>query len=138
MKWDMEFIVPYPRILTGKKKGQLLTLNTLPYFYRYGVTKHKNAFKNELCEWYIPKCETEPNQWAEIHMTILRNTKRKMDSDNIALVLKWAQDVLVQQAYLIDDDKNRVVLEPTQLGVKGVETSIKVQVKFHKGEKDDS
>jgi hypothetical protein len=132
MEWDMNFIVPYPRILAGKKKGQLITLNTLPYFYRYGITKQKNAFKNELKEWFIPEYNGDKFRCATIQITILRNSKKKFDASNAALVLKWMEDTLVEQGYLTDDDQNRIVSEPTRLGVEGIETAIEVKIKFHK------
>ena len=131
MEWGIDIIVPFPKIQSGKRKGQLATLNKLPYFYRYGITKLKNEFKDMMKNWYIPEHTGKKYRWAEIHYTILRENKRKIDSDSNAIWTKYVQDVLVEQGYLIDDDQCRVVLEPTLLGQKCMETCIKIQVKFY-------
>ena len=133
MEWDIEITVPAPKIGKGKKKTQYATANNLPYFYRYGVTRIKTEFKNNVKKWYIQKSLEPPSKSAEIHYTILRNTNRKMDSDAFAATAcKWLQDLLVELKYIKDDDNCKVILNPTKLGVEGVETSILMQVKLIK------
>ena len=130
MEWDIEFSVPFPKIPSGKYKGQLATMNRLPLFHRYGITKIKQEFKQLLEEWYIKKNTEIKYKKAEIHFTIQRNSNRKIDSDSMSYMVKYVIDTLVHQKFLEDDDQCRITLEPTQLGIEGVETSILVQVKF--------
>jgi hypothetical protein len=62
---------------------------------------------------------------------------KKLDSDAQCLMTKYIIDSLVDQDWLLDDDRTKITLEPTALGVGELETAILVQVKF-KGEIDDT
>ena len=83
-------------------------------------------------DWFIQESDDNPYRWAEIHFTILRTNGRKMDPDSLgASTYKWSIDLLTEQGFLIDDDKCRIVLNPTLFHQKGnVETSVRMQVKF--------
>jgi hypothetical protein len=137
MQWDIEFTVPFPRIPAGKHKGSLCTMNQMPYYYRYQITKIKQEFKSLLQEWYIQPNNGNKYREADIHFTIQRNNMKKLDSDAQCLMTKYIIDSLVDQDWLLDDDRTKITLEPTQLGVGELETAILVQVNF-KGEIDDT
>ena len=137
-EYDIEFVVPAPKIGTGKHKAKYATVNYLPLWYRWSVTRIKNKFKEDIREWYLEPHNATPHYSADIHYRILRNNYIKIDGDAFVLVYKWLQDLLVELKYIKDDDHCRVVLEPTNFGVKGVETSIKVQIKFIKEEPNEN
>ena len=127
--YKIEFIFTPPTF--GKKK-ELCSLNNLSRWYRFAKTKIKQEFKTELGEWFLPQWEDNPYSKAEIEYTILRKDGKKLDSDNLTIIYKWVQDFLVEQEYMIDDDKIRVVLNPTQLYVEGsVETSVRIVIKLY-------
>ena len=100
-------------------------------WYRFHKTKIKNEFKLTLGEWFLPLWEDNPYTKAEISYTILRKDGKKLDSDNLTIVYKWLQDLIVEQNYLVDDDNVKVTLNPTQLNVEGeIETSVLVEIKL--------
>jgi len=111
------------------KKNQLATLNNISKWWKFAQTKMKHKFKTDLSEWSIPIWNDNPFTKAEIEYTILRKDGKKIDSDNLAFPYKWLQDLLVENGYLVDDDKIKVVLNPTELYVSGsIETSVKVKI----------
>lgn len=128
---DISFIAP--KIGAGKFKNQYATTNTIPNWYRYYKPKISQAFKTMLREWYLPDAEGKPFSAGTVTFKIKRNTKRKMDPDAFgASAFKWAIDVLVEQGYLSDDDKVRIVLEPTELAcADSSETIIHMTVEFY-------
>ncbi len=123
----LQFRIPVPKIGAGKKKNQLATINTLPYWYRYRKTIIKNEFKNRLLEWYIGKSNIMMESF-KIEFSIIRNNKRKLDSDSIIMPIKWIIDVLVQQGYAKDDDKVKIVIIPSVVDLEQLETLIDVKV----------
>ena len=113
----------------GKRKPTFATLNNVTRWWGFAQTKMKQEFKTELTEWSLPPWDDNPFTKAEIEYTILRKDGYKLDSDNFAFAYKWLQDTLVENGYLLDDDKVKVVLNPTQLHVEGsVETSVRVAI----------
>lgn len=128
---DITFIAP--KIGAGRFKNQYATTNTIPNWYRYYKPKISQAFKLMLKEWYLPEYDNEAFECATVTFKIKRNFKRKMDPDAFgASAFKWAIDMLVEQKYLIDDDKVRIILEPTELGcVDTSETVIHMTVDFY-------
>ena len=115
----------------GIRKPELVTLNNVTRWWKFAKTKIKDEFKAEISEWNLPEWDDNPFTKAEIEYTILRKDGYKLDSDNLAFTYKWLQDVLVENCYLVDDDKIKVVLNPTQLHVEGnVETSVRVAITF--------
>ena len=123
----IEFIFVPPCF--GIRKPELITLNNVTKWWKFAKTKIKDEFKAELSDWSLPTWEENPYTAAEIEYTILRNNGFKLDSDNLAFPYKWLQDLLVENGYMVDDDKIRVVLNPTQLHVEGsVETSVRVTI----------
>ncbi len=127
---DITFIGP--KIGGGRLKNSLATNNNVPSWYRYYKKKIKDEFKTMLSEWYLPKAE-QMHERAEVTFTILRNNNKKMDPDAFGIsAYKWAIDALVEQGYLRDDDKIRIILEPTKLGQKDMsETVINMKVVFY-------
>lgn len=82
-----------------------------------------------IMEWYLPEYTEDAYSGAEITYRILRNNRKKIDGDALAFTYKWFQDVLTENGYILDDDKCRVILEPTKLGQKSeIETQVQVQI----------
>jgi len=126
----MNFVFVPPSF--GIKNPQLITLNNVTKWWKFAKTKLKAEFKNELSEWSLPPWEDNPYTKAEIEYTIRRKDGKKIDSDNLAFPYKWLQDLMVENNYLVDDDKIKVVLNPTQLHVEGnVETSVCVTITLY-------
>ena len=126
--YDLSFVFVPPSF--GKKK-ELCTLNNMSRWYRFSKTKIKAEFKAMINEWYIPRNTGNPYKSAYVKYTILRKDGRKIDSDNLTIIYKWLQDLLVENDYLVDDDQVMVLLNPTVLNVNGnVETSVQVNIKF--------
>jgi len=127
MEEQIDFIFVPPSF--GIRKPALATLNNVSKWWGFAQTKMKQSFKAELQDWSLPIWEENPYTEAHIEYTILRSNGFKLDSDNLAFSYKWLQDLLVENGYLVDDDKIRVVLNPTQLHVEGnVETSVRVAI----------
>jgi hypothetical protein len=134
---ELSFIMPFPKIGSGKHANAYATMNRIGTFYRWGKTKIKNQLQDMLKEWYVPQWEDKPFRHAVITYQILRDSKRKIDPDASAWICKYINDVLVQQGYLVDDDRIRIIYEPPRYGIDGVETSLSVHVKFSLQEKDN-
>jgi len=116
----------------GTKNPQLVTLNNVTKWWKFAKTKLKAEFKADLSDWSLPPWEDNPYTKAEIEYTIRRKDGKKIDSDNLAFPYKWLQDLLVENEYLVDDDKIRVVLNPTQLHVEGsIETSVACNITLY-------
>ena len=125
----IEFIFTPP---TFGKKNELCSLNNISKWFRFAKTKLKAEFKNNLMEWSLPEWEDNPYTKAKIEYTIRRKDGRKIDSDNLVIVYKWLQDLMVEQNYMIDDDHVKVTLHPTQLHVEGeIETSVHVTIHLY-------
>jgi len=133
-EWDIDIVFAPAMLRYKKKSDEVASTNNLSRWWKQNKTKIKNCFQDELKEWYIPEYKGEPYRWAEIHFTILRTNKRKMDSDSLGpSTYKWAIDLLTKQGYIVDDDQCRVIMHPTELDVPGtIETSVRMQVKLKK------
>ena len=127
----LEFIFTPPSF--GIRKPELATLNNVTKWWGFAQTKMKQEFKAVLTDWSLPTVEDDnPYLKAEIEYTILRKNGIKIDSDNLAFSYKWLQDLLVENGYMVDDDKIRVVLNPTRLRVEGnIETSVHVTIRLY-------
>ena len=130
--FDITVMFP-PAMLRRKKKESILCLtNNISLWWRYSKTKIKSEFKDMLIQWYLPEWQDNPYERAEIHFTVLRANGKKLDADSMApSTFKWAMDTLVEQGYLVDDDKVKIVLHPTRLNQENqLETMVKMQVKL--------
>ncbi len=129
MEEKIEFIFTPP---TFGKKNELCSLNNISKWFRFAKTKLKAEFKNNLMEWSLPEWEDNPYTKAKIEYTIRRKDGKKLDSDNLVIIYKWLQDLMVEQNYLVDDDQVKVTLHPTQLHVEGeIETSVHVTIHLY-------
>ncbi len=132
MPWDID-VVFVPAMMGYKRKSdEIASTNNLSKWWKQSKTRIKNEFQNHLKEWVLPTYMDNPYRWAEIHFTILRTNGKGIDSDALGpSTYKWAIDVLTHQGYIIDDDKCRVVLNPTELHVPGlIETQVRMQIKL--------
>jgi len=131
-KYDLDFIFVPAKIGSGKKKDVLCSNNNIPLWYRFAKTKIKNTFKKDIMDWFMPKHEDNPYISSDIRFTIHRPDNKKIDSDAFGISsYKWIIDTLVEQGYLVDDDKCKIILEPTILSSDGqIETSVRMEVKF--------
>jgi len=129
---DLDFIFVPAKIGFGKDKDVLCTNNNIPLWYRYNKTKIKNTFKDHVTQWLLPEHIDNPYITAEIRFTIHRPDNRKIDADAFGVSsYKWIIDILVEQSYLIDDDKCKIILEPAVLSHGSVETVVRMEVKFN-------
>jgi hypothetical protein len=128
MKQILEFTIPFPKIPAGKRKGQLVTLNSAPYWYRYQKTKIKNGVKTRLTDWLVPKYNGEPHREGRIEFRLYRPSKKRLDADAGSFVNKWIIDTIVEQGYFVDDDRITLVLHPVVIEEDRVETDIEVKV----------
>lgn len=126
----LELTFSPPKIGVGKSKNQYATNNNIPTWYRFQKTKIKNAFKESLREWYVPATNHKFDR-ATITFQILRDSSRKIDADAFGVsAYKWFIDLLVEQGWLKDDDKVRVIQEPVVLNASSNETQIFCKVEF--------
>ena len=123
----IEFIFTPP---TFGKKNDLCTMNTYSRWGRFAKTKIKHEFQTLITEWCLPEWEDNPYLSAEIEYTILRRNGKNIDSDALCgFTYKILQDMLVLNSYLVDDNKVKVIMNPTLLHVEGaVETSVRVEI----------
>lgn len=110
----LRFTIYAPKIGKGKYKNQLATVNNIPVWFRYYKTKIKKDFIETLGDWHVPKSDLMLEE-ADIEFTLLRNSKRKLDADALTVVYKWTIDYIVKQGWLKDDDKLRIIMNPTQI-----------------------
>ena len=130
--FDITVMFP-PAMLNRKKKESILCLtNNISLWWKHSKTRIKNEFKDILKQWYLPEWQDNPYERAEIHFTVLRANGKKLDADSMApSTFKWSMDTLVEQGYLVDDDKVKLVLHPTRLNQKNQnETMVLMQVKL--------
>jgi len=128
---EVTFTLPPPKIGKGKWKNEYALLNNVAKWYRYGKTRIKNEFKEQIKDWFLEKNQGEVFTEGEISFQILRNTKRRIDADAMSLAGKWVLDTFVERGYLIDDNKVKVIHEIPILGVtEQNETLIKVTMKM--------
>ena len=119
---------PYPRIGRGSMKNQLLTLNNLMKCHWSLISKIKGDLKVSLREWFFAENPDDPYDWLIVRFRIVSKDKKRHDAVNTAYIAKIAEDVLVDLGWVKDDDRNKVVFEPTvhEEGLK--ETMIEVIV----------
>ena len=129
----MEMIVPFPywsstNKKTNKNTKQIVSLNNMSRWYRYGITRIKNDYKAILKDFFIPDPQTEFIS-LRIEYEVQRHNKRRVDSMNIiAFADKWILDSFVETGWLKDDDKCYHVINPAQYVEGIVETQLKMKV----------
>lgn len=133
MKKMLDVSVQFPH-MPGKRKNQLISLNNITVWYRYGKTAIKNDYKKYLKDWIIPQWTGTKAKRAKIVVTILRHTKRKFDSDNAIFGTKWFIDSLVESGWLEDDDQMIIVLNPS-VYIEGIANTM-LNFKLYIGEDD--
>lgn len=134
MEEEFDITIDFPPAMLKRKRksDEVVSNNNLSLWWRHSKTEIKNEFKSMLKEWYLPEWDDNIYRRAEVHFTILRTNHRKMDPDSLgSSTYKWALDCLTEQCYIVDDDRVRVVLNPTLLGQSGnVETIVRMQIKL--------
>lgn len=131
--YDLEIVFTPAMLGLKRKSDEVASTNNLSKWWKQNKTKIKDKFQDEMKAWFIPESEDNPYRWAEINFTILRTNNRKMDPDSLGpSTYKWTIDLLTELGYIVDDDRCRVILHPTELNCKGtIETSVKMQVNFY-------
>lgn len=131
-EYDLEIVFTPAMLGLKRKSDEVASTNNLSKWWTFSKTKIMNSFKSEMKNWFIPEFEDNPYRWAEINFTILRTNNRKMDPDSLGpSTYKWTIDLLTEQGYIVDDDRCRVILHPTELNCKGtIETSVRMQIKL--------
>ena len=118
-----KFVPAKPR----KEFQRLALLNTIPQWFRWQKTAIKNEYKQLLVDFYLPEA-TEQYRSGEITFIIQRHTKARIDSDSIALAVKWFCDTLVESGWLSDDDQIIHHLHPAEYAPGTAETQMRVIV----------
>ena len=124
--------IPFPMYTrtirsTGKIANSLCTINNIPVWYRWVGAKIKTQFKQDLEDMYVP----EPKEQYEsltIHYRIIRDSKKRIDADSAAMILKWFQDHLEATGYVKDDKHVNVQSFPTVIDSAQSETMIEIRV----------
>jgi hypothetical protein len=106
--------------------GEIVSLNNVNKWYRYQVSNIKNRFQDELKEWCIPEA-TEKRESLFLVFEVLRQNKRKFDSDAIGFHIKWIIDA-IKKDWLIDDDQIFYLVIPSKVENELNEASLKVSV----------
>jgi hypothetical protein len=106
----MELLIPYP-----KKSNQLLSINNWNRWHWATRNKIKKEFKDLVKNWFLDE-QIEPMRAVEIKAQLLRKGNRKFDAINLAIAIKIFEDCLTELNYIKDDDKNKIIIEPTMLG----------------------
>ena len=117
------FKVPYPYINKRKNKS-LLTLNNWNKIHWSQRNKIKNAFKEQLKEWFIPY-SSRNSEALKLTLQLI-TPQRHIDAINLALVIKWIEDVLIEKNWILDDKNNTIVILPTIINKKEIDPKIKV------------
>ena len=104
---------PYPRIGSGKHKKELLTLNNFGSIHWSLRSSVKQGLKAALNEWFFAENPGEPYTHLVLTFQTIAKDKRNHDAVNMAPICKIAEDVLVDLGWVNDDDKNKIILEPT-------------------------
>ena len=125
----LQFEVEAPTIGAGKKKNQLPTANTAPYWFRYQKTAIKKKLKEALCEWHIPKSDLGLDTFTA-EFGLKRPGNKKLDADALFFCYKWIIDTFVEQGWASDDDKAEIRITPSELSSSQVNTMI--TVKFYR------
>lgn len=131
-EYDLEIVFTPAMLGLKRKSDEVASTNNLSKWWKHSKAKIMTSFKNNMKEWFISEFEDNPYRWAEINFTIMRTNNRKMDPDSLGpSTYKWTIDLLTEQGYIVDDDRCRVILHPTELNCKGtIETSVRMQVKL--------
>ncbi len=125
----LHFTTVFPTISkTGKHSKKLVTVNSIPHWYRYKKTEVKNNFKESLGSWTIPEYDKEPHKSGTVEFTLLRHNNRRIDADSCTFVGKWLVDFLVERGYFLDDNEITFIYRPALMNQDVVETSINVKV----------
>ena len=123
-----EIVIPVAKY-KSKGKMQVISLNNISKWGRFGKTKIKNEYKDLLKEFFIPTNQKEPYKKLNITFHILRENRRKFDADNIVFNIKWFIDSLTETKWLIDDDKVTFTVVPAEYVENLTEMQLKVVVK---------
>ena len=120
---------PFPKIGRGSKKNQLATANNWTTIHWSLRSKIKQDLKAVLKSWFFAENPGEPYDYLILTFKTIAADKRKHDAINMAVPIgKIAQDVLVDLGWVKDDDKDKVILEPTVYEEGLSETMIEVIV----------
>ena len=128
MKKLIEFTVPFPKVISGKKKGQLATMNLYPYWGRWQKTQIKNALRTRLEDWLVPENTGDVYRNGRIIFSLYRPSRLRLDADSASHINKMIIDIVTDQGYFVDDDQLQLVLNPVVVEKDRVETDIKVEV----------
>ncbi len=121
--------IPYPKVGSGRFKRQLVTMNNWSSLYWPEKSKIKNSLKAALHGWFLEENKEEKYEWLELRFKIIRQNKRKLDALNPAPLYKVIEDALTDLGYVKDDDKNKIILEPSQYEEGLSEAMLEIEVR---------
>jgi Holliday junction resolvase RusA-like endonuclease len=120
---DMVLHIPYP-----KYKNQLVSANVWNRVHWVVRKKIKQNLKALIKDWYLEQQVATKWKAIEIEATLHRKGNRKFDAINIAVpTLKIIEDCFTELGYIKDDDKNRIIINPTVLG--GDDNILEIKIK---------
>jgi len=119
--------IPYPKIQTGKKKNQLVTLNNWGSIHWTEKSRIKNSLKSILRNWFLEKAEKQ-YEMLELEFTVLTKNNRSVDAINPAPIYKVIEDVVAELGYIENDKANKIILNPSQKHNLN-ETQIKIEIR---------
>ena len=123
----IDVVIPYPKVGSGKKKNQLLTLNNLTSINHFVLSKMKNEFKYMMKDWFLPDGE-KVYDYLIIETKIIRHNKRKLDAVNTAYVIKMIEDCMADLGWIVDDCNDEIHLLPTSYRTDINETMLQIKI----------
>ena len=99
------------RVPVTSKKWYTISINTMRTAHFRVSAKAKRVFHKEI-EALVEKLPIMSK--VEVKLVIYAKNKRRFDIDNLALLMKFTMDVLIELGKLPDDDYNhmpRVIIE---------------------------
>ena len=124
----IDVTIPYPKIGSGKKKNQLLTLNNLTSINHFILSKVKNDFKKMMKDWFLPDGNVFYD-YLVIETKIVRHNRRKLDAVNTAYIVKLIEDCMMELGWIIDDCNDEIHLLPTSYRTDINETMLQIKIK---------
>jgi len=127
MNLILETTFQIPKIGAGRYKNQLVLMNNLPLWKRWGETRIKSEFKNTLKVWALEQ-STLNAKVGTLEFQLIRHDRRRQDADSIAFEGKWFADLLVELGYFEDDVGLTFVYRPVVYEPERVQPEVNVKV----------
>jgi len=122
-----DIIIPFP-YWESKGRKQIVSLNNIARWKRFGEADIKNGYKELLQDFFIPDA-INMYQSLKLEYKVLRHNFRKADAMNVVPIAdKWFLDKLVDMGWLNDDDNCSHNISPAEFTESLIETQLSVRV----------